>query len=81
VIEAKHRLGLSAHQPLILASGRYAVTQDYDTLLYAIRQLLPHHKEVRLIIWGMGQAEFRRKFVGMIARHGIGEHVLSRRRA
>lgn len=76
VIEAKHRLGLSAHQPLILAAGRYAVTQDYDTLLYAIRQLLPHQKEVRLIIWGMGQAEFPEEVRGIIARHGIGEHVI-----
>lgn len=76
VIEAKHRLGLSAHQPLILAAGRYAVTQDYDTLLYAIRQLMPHQKEVRLIIWGMGGSEFPQEVRGMIARHGIQEHII-----
>ncbi len=76
MIEAKHRLGLSAHQPLILAAGHHAVTQDYDTLLYAIRQLLPHQKEVRLIIWGMGQTGFPESVRAMIARHGIEEHVI-----
>lgn len=76
VIEAKHRLGLSAHQPLILAAGRYAVTQDYDTLLYAIRQLLPHQKEVRLMLWGTGGGELPTDLIGMIKRHGIEEQVI-----
>lgn len=76
VIEAKHRLGLSAHQPLILSAGRYAVTHDYDTLFYAIRQLLPHQKDVRLIMWGMGGPEFPEEVGGMIDRHGIREHVI-----
>lgn len=76
VIEAKHRLGLSAHQSLILAAGRYAATQDYDTLLYAIRQLLPHQKDVRLVIWGTGQAEFPSPLREAIGRHGVGDHVI-----
>lgn len=76
VIEAKHRLGLSAHQPLILASGRFAVTQDYDTLLFAIRQMLPHQKDVRLVIWGTGEAELPSLIRKAIARHGITENVI-----
>jgi len=76
VIEAKHRLGLSAHQPLILASGRFAVTQDYDTLLFAIRQMLPHQKDVRLVVWGTGGAELPPLIREGIARHGITENVI-----
>lgn len=76
VIEAKHRLGLSAHQPLILASGRYAVAQDYDTLLFAIRQLLPHQKDVRLVIWGTGGAELPAAIREGITRHGLTEQVI-----
>jgi glycosyltransferase involved in cell wall biosynthesis len=76
VIEAKHRLGLSAHQPLILASGRYAVTQDYDTLLFAIRQMLPHQKDVRLVIWGTGGSELPAEIRAGIKRHGLEEHVI-----
>lgn len=76
VIEAKHRLGLSAHQPLILAAGQYAITQDYDTLLYAVRQLLPHQKDVRLLLWGTGGAELGAGIRAAIKRHGLGDRVI-----
>lgn len=76
VVEAKHRLGLSAHQPLLLAAGRFAATQDYDTLLYALRQLLPHMKDVRLVIWGLGGAELPATVRELSVRHGVEEHLL-----
>jgi glycosyltransferase involved in cell wall biosynthesis len=61
---------------LILAAGRFAVTQDYDTLLFAIRQLLPHQKDVRLVIWGTGGTELPSRIREGIERHGIGDHVI-----
>ncbi len=76
VIEAKHLLGLSAHQPLVLAAGRFATTQDYDTLFFAIRQLLPHQKNVRLLLWGTGNSESRSEIREAIKRHGVGDHVI-----
>lgn len=76
VIEAKHRLGLSAHQPLILVAGRCVATQDYDTLFFALRQLLPHQKDVRLVLWGTGDSGLLADVRAIIERHGVGEHVI-----
>ncbi len=76
VAEAKHRMGLSAHEPVILAAGRSMRTQDYETLLFAVRQLSPHQKQVRLVIWGAGEQSKIDELRRGIARHGIEENVI-----
>jgi glycosyltransferase involved in cell wall biosynthesis len=76
VAEAKHRMGLSAHEPVIIAAGCSMRTQDYETLFFAVRQLSPHQKQVRLVIWGAGDQGKIEELRSGIARHGIEENVI-----
>jgi glycosyltransferase involved in cell wall biosynthesis len=54
VAEAKHRFGLSVHQPVILMNAPFDRPSDYTTFIKAAAFLAPLHKSARFVLLGHG---------------------------
>jgi glycosyltransferase involved in cell wall biosynthesis len=55
--EAKHRFGLSIHQPVILMNAPFERPSDHTTFLKAAAFLSPLHKSARFVLLGHGSRQ------------------------
>jgi glycosyltransferase involved in cell wall biosynthesis len=74
--DAKHRLGLSLHQAVILLDAPLERVQDHPTFLAAIAHLREHHPNARFIILGSGPDGMRNEIVQEAERLGVSPLII-----
>ena len=69
-------MGLSSHEPVLLSAESMAPGVDFNLLLRATAQLLPHLPDVRLVIFVQRDDPAYAPIKSAIARHSIKDHVV-----
>ncbi|MBI3872898.1 MAG: glycosyltransferase family 4 protein [candidate division Zixibacteria bacterium] len=75
IADAKHRLGLSMHEPVIVMSAPFQRGQDHATFLAAAAQLIRHQPDARFILLGTGTREAVRAIRHEIHRLRLDDRV------
>lgn len=73
--DAKHRLGLSVHQPLILMDAPFERPQDHPTFLASIGHLREHHPNARFVLLGIGTERMRDEIMAEATRLDVASRV------
>jgi len=69
--DAKHRLGLSLHQPVILLDAPFDRVQDHPTFIASIAHLREFHPNARFVILGTGPETLRNEIMQEGERLGV----------